>query len=103
MRYNSEFICFPQNHMKEKKKSNQNPHINTKLCDKALYYYRSNILCTDNQNSLSTFEGNNFQVNRTKNPQTNKNKNKTKKKVRTTFCHKMVQNLIKNNNEGKGY
>lgn len=47
--------------MKEKK-----THINTKLRDKALYYYRSNILCTDNQNSLSTFEGNSFQVNRTK-------------------------------------
>lgn len=86
--------------MKGKKKK-PTPHINTKLCDKALYYYRSNILCTDNQNSLSTFEGNNFQVNRTKNPGTNKNK--TKKKVRTTFCHKMVQNLIKNKNEGKGY
>lgn len=28
---------------------------------------------------------------------------KQKKKVRTTFCHKMVQNLIKNKNEGKGY
>lgn len=76
--------------MKEKKKK---PHINTKLRDKALYYYRSNILCTDNQNSPSIFEGNSFQVNRTKNPQTNKNKNKKE----------MVQNLIKNKNEGKGY
>lgn len=77
--------------MKEKKTK----HINTKLRDKALYYYRSNILCTDNQNSLSTLEGNSFQVNRTKNPRTNKNKNRTIKE--------MVRNLIKNKNEGKGY
>lgn len=74
--------------MKEKKKPT--PHINTKLCDKALYYYRSNILCTDNQNSLSTFEGNNFQVNRTKKPRTNKNKNKTNKQ-------KIKDNLLSQN------
>jgi len=45
--------------------------------------------------------GTTFKLTEQKKPQTNKNK--TKKKVRTTFCHKMVQNLIKNKNEGKGY
>lgn len=46
-----------------------------------------------------------FKLTEQKKPRTNKNKNKTnkQKEVRTTFCHKMVQNLIKNKNEGKGY
>lgn len=47
-----------------------------------------------------------FKLTEQKNPEQIKikiNQNETKKEVRTTFCHKMVQNLIKNKNEGKGY
>lgn len=44
-----------------------------------------------------------FKLTEQKTPKQIKIKIKNKKKVRTTFCHKMVQNLIKNKNEGKGY